>query len=38
MPSDDRDTIEQAPARFHLEHDPETLGRRTFVLCRTPAG
>jgi ketosteroid isomerase-like protein len=23
---------------FHLEHDPNTLARRTIVLCRTPAG
>ena len=27
-----------AVATFHLEHDPETLGRRTIVLFRTPAG
>jgi hypothetical protein len=37
MPSDDRETVEQALATFHLEHDPDTLGRRTFVLVRTPA-
>ena len=27
-----------AVVTFHLEHDPETLGRRTLVLCRTPGG
>ncbi len=29
---------ETAVVTFHLEHDPDTLGRRTIVLCRTPAG
>ena len=38
MLTDDRDTVEQALATFHLEHRPETLGRRTIVLVRTPAG
>jgi hypothetical protein len=27
-----------AVATFHLEHDPDTLARRTIVLCRTPDG
>ena len=27
-----------AVATFHLEHDSDTLARRTIVLCRTPAG
>ena len=27
-----------AVATFHLEHDPETLGRRTIALVQTPAG
>jgi ketosteroid isomerase-like protein len=27
-----------AVVTFHLEHDPEALGRRTIVLCRTPEG
>ena len=27
-----------AVATFHLEHDPETLGRRTIVLVQTPEG
>ena len=27
-----------AVVTFHLEHDPETLGRRTLVLVQTPAG
>jgi ketosteroid isomerase-like protein len=27
-----------AVATFHLEHDPDTLARRTLVLSRTPAG
>ena len=29
---------EVAVATFHLEHRQETLGRRTVVLVRTPAG
>lgn len=29
---------EAAVVTFHLEHDPETLARRTLVLCRTPDG
>jgi len=29
---------EAAVVTFHLEHDPDTLGRRTIVLCQTPAG
>ena len=42
MRTDNRDTVEQALATFvdafnHLEHDPDTLGRRTIVLVRTPA-
>jgi ketosteroid isomerase-like protein len=27
-----------AVATFHLEHDPDTLARRTIVLARTPEG
>ena len=27
-----------AVVTFHLEHDPDTLARRTLVLCRTPDG
>src|SRR5688572_23992954 len=29
---------EAVVATFHLEHDPETLGRRTLVLVQTPSG
>ena len=29
---------ETAVVTFHLEHDPDTLGRRTIVLVQTPAG
>ena len=29
---------EAAVVTFHLEHDPDTLGRRTIVLVRTPEG
>lgn len=27
-----------AVVTFHLEHDPDSLARRTLVLCRTAAG